>query len=174
MSSKEGRERATPRDRCSRGNRNDPRASRFRHRWTREHGAAREHRPKISAMRVDFVRWARDAVLGARFTEFAHHGEIATMTIPTHSSALKRVHRNKTTAASPCDFRLIRGGFTDHWRRLYTRASACSRLRATISNKGARATGPAHGGCPFQKKKTIPASIARFAQNDRAPSANCT
>jgi hypothetical protein len=102
MWSKEGREGATPReDRCSRCNRNDPRAGRFRHRRAREHGAAREHCPKISAMRVDFVRGPCDAVLGAGLTEFAYHQVIATMTIPTHSSALKRLHRNKTTAASP-------------------------------------------------------------------------
>ena len=113
-SSKEGREgpalRQGRRSRCSR---NDPRTGRRRHRRAREHGAAREHRPKIDAMRVDFVRWSRHAVLRARLAEFAYHRKIATMTVPAHSSALKLVRRNETTVASPCDFRRICTGFTD-------------------------------------------------------------
>jgi hypothetical protein len=52
-------------------------------------------------MRVDFVGGSRDAVLRARLTEFAYHQVFATMTVPTHSFALKRLHRSETTVSSP-------------------------------------------------------------------------
>jgi len=102
QSSKERREGATPRhDRCIRCRQNDRRTGRRGHRGTGAHGAAREHRPKISAMGVDFVGGTREAVLRTRFTEFAYHLEIASVTIPTHSSALKRIRRKETTVARP-------------------------------------------------------------------------